>query len=262
MHAHHAESIENLLRMFQDDPDVLAIFLGGSIAKQKERVDSDVDAIIIVTEEKHRVLAGENRLSECIHGHCPYPGGYFDLKYSTKEYLQAVAERGSEPSRNAFMGAKCLFSRDPELETIAAAIPVFQVREKEEKMLSFYSSFVLSRGYFWKVSGDDPYLKTRSASDAVLYGLRMILQENEVLFPCHKALMDTVAALPVDTSALLDASRRFLTELTNDAKDAYVRELLAVLRYQPPKDYSQVLTRFIDDNELWWYKDRPVIAEW
>ena len=50
--------------------------------------------------------------------------------------------------------------------------------------------------------------------------------------------------------------------LSNDTKSAFVSSVLDFIRYEPPKDYSEVLTRFIDDNELWWYKKRPVIAEW
>ena len=62
MYLHHQESVEKLLEYFRPDPDVTAIILGGSVAKGLERSDSDIDAIIVVTEERYAALAAENRL--------------------------------------------------------------------------------------------------------------------------------------------------------------------------------------------------------
>jgi len=47
-------------------------------------------------------------------------------------------------------------------------------------MLSFYAAFNLNYGYFWSVSKDNAYLRIRVASDIVLFGLRLILQNNEL----------------------------------------------------------------------------------
>lgn len=262
MYPHHEASIENLVRLYQDDPEVLAIFLGGSVAKGKARPDSDVDAMIIVAPAKYEQLAAANRLTECVFGHCTYEKGYFDIKYSTKAYLAAAAEKGSEPARNAFLGARCLIAKDEEIVALAQRIPVYQVDEKADKMLSFFSTFALYSHYFWGCSQNNPYLRHRAAVEMVLYGLRLVLAENEVLFPCQRGLMEAVKGLPLDTAPLQGACERLLQALTDEAKADFVAQLMAVLRYQPPKDFSQILTRFTEDNEIWWYKDRPNIAEW
>ena len=52
MYPHHEESIQNLIKYFKDQDGVTAIILGGSIAKGRERPDSDIDAMIIVTPEQ------------------------------------------------------------------------------------------------------------------------------------------------------------------------------------------------------------------
>jgi len=262
MHPHHQASIHNLIALFRDEPGILAIILGGSVAKGLARADSDIDAILVVTEEKHAALSAANRLSECVWGHCTYEGGYFDLKYTTLPYLYALAARGSEPSRNAFASAVRLHGGDEALDRLLAAIPVFQRNEKDEKMLSFYSALDLNAGYFWGASVNNPYLRVRAASDIVLFGLRLLLQHSEVLFPCHKALLDTVAALASKPAGIVDKAEAFLTYLTDDAKNEFVNAILDFIDYVPPADYTVPLTRFIDDNELWWYKQRPVIAEW
>ena len=137
MYPQHERATQNLVALFKEDPEVLAVILAGSLAKGLERPDSDVDAIIAVTEEKYRRLQMEGRTSECIEEGCGYEGGYFDLKYYTKDYLLAAAAHGSEPTRYAFTGSYCLFSRDAELPEIVARIPVFQKAEKGRRCCRF-----------------------------------------------------------------------------------------------------------------------------
>ncbi len=262
MYEHHKQSIENLLIYFKDDNDVIAIVLGGSIAKCCERPDSDIDTIIVVTENKYIELEKSNKLVECIFGYCTYENGYFDVKYCTENYLKTLAKQGSEPSRNAFASSKCLFAKNTEIDDLIKQIPVFQKQEKEDKLLSFYSAFNLSYGYFWSVSKDNIYLKLKAATDIVLFGLRLLLEENEVLFPCHKSLFQTISNLEDKPKDIIEKATLFLSTLTDNTKNDFVNSIVEFIDYYPPTDFSKVLTRYVDDNELWWYKDRPVIAEW
>ena len=104
MYKHHEDSINNLITMFKDNSGILAIILAGSIAKGREKFDSDIDAIIIVNEDMHNILKSQNKLSEAISGLCTYEKGYFDLKYFTKDYILKASKMGSEPTRNSFIG--------------------------------------------------------------------------------------------------------------------------------------------------------------
>ena len=259
---HHKESLENLKKYFANDPEIISIILGGSVAKGCERPDSDIDAIIVVQDSKYAALEKENRLTECVFGHCTYENGYFDIKYTTIKYLRLLAEKGSEPSRNAFLSAKCVFGDDKEIIDLIEKIPVFQKSEKQEKMLSFFSALCLNYKYFWTMSGDNTYLRMRAASDIVLFGLRLVLQNNEVLFPCHKALLATIAGLEKKPDQILEKTENLLRTLTDEAKDEFVNSIFAFIEKIPTKDYNEILTRYTDDNELWWYKQRPNIAEW
>lgn len=261
MYEHHQKAIENLVDRMQADPRVIALILGGSVAKGHARADSDVDAIVVVTEEYHRELEQENRLSECIAEGCDYPGGYFDLKYTTLPLLEQTAQAGSEPARNAYLCARCLFTRDGAVPAALSRIPVFQRAEKEEKLLSFYSAFSLHADYFWHYASQNAYIRVRTAADIVLFGLRLLLEENEVLFPCQKDLLRAAGALP-GSEALLSCANTFLEKLDDPAKQAFEKAVRAASHYNPPADYSQILTRYIEDNELWWVQRRPLIAEW
>lgn len=259
---HHRQSINNLLDYFKDDKEVVSIILGGSIAKGCERADSDIDAIIVVSQMKYDYLEKSNRLSECIEGYCTYENGYFDIKYCTEEYLNELANRGSEPCRNAFLSSKCLLTKNKEIYELIQKIPVFQKQEKNEKMLSFYSAFNLNCGYFWESSSDDLYLRTRVISDIILFGFRLLLEEKEILFPCHKALIHTISQLDNKPEDIIEKANNLLFNPTEQTKNDFVYDIINFIKYKPPEDYSKILTRFIDDNELWWYKKRPVIAEW
>ena len=54
----------------------------------------------------------------------------------------------------------------------------------------------------------------------------------------------------------------FLRTLNDESRKDFVDSVLNFIQYKPPKDYEVQLSRFVDDNELWWYKHRPMIAEW
>lgn len=262
MYKHHEESIQNLISYFKKDNGVVAVILGGSVAKGCERPDSDIDAMVVVTAEKYAEQAAKNALTETISGYCTYEGGYFDIKYYKKKFLEAAAQKGSEPARNAFLSSKCLYTKDSEIPAIVSAIPVFQMQEKEDKMLSFYSALMLNVHYFWVMSKNDAYLRTRAAADIVLFSYRLLLQENEVLFPCGKSLLYTVSKLSTKPEDIVEKSNRFLHNLDDTSKDDFVNTILSFLKYQPPKDFSEILTRYTQDNELWWYQAHPLIAEW
>lgn len=262
MYPHHKESIDNLAKYYENDKDVIAVILGGSIAKGCERMDSDIDAIVVVADDRYNDLSRAYKLSETIIGHCTYENGYFDIKYVNKAYLQSVAKNGSEPARVSFEKSWCVFSRDKEIDLLVREIPVFQKQDKEEKMLAFYSAFCLNSEYFWGISEDNIYLKARAITDMVLFGLRMILQENEILFPCNKGLVSAVSKLGPEAVCIIEKGNRLISMGDKMSKDEFVSAVMSFIAYTPPQDYSKVLTSYINNHELWWYKHSPVIAEW
>lgn len=260
---HHQRAIEKITAKFEADPQVVALLLAGSIAKSVQKDNSDVDVIVILTDEAIALRQRENRLAECILELCDYKNGYADIKYFPKEFLVAAAERGSEPTRNSFIGARCLFSRDHEIPGLVARIPVYQRHEKADKMMSFFAGLQLSSVFFWweAVKRNDPYLKTRMVSEIVLFGCRLILAHNERLFPCQKRLIEAIDACPdkpANFRALLDV---FLANPTNENMKAFA-ECVAKWRDWCDGKGHAALTRYQQDHEQWWYLHRPYIAEW
>lgn len=194
MYPHHQESLQIMQEYFEKQ-DVIALIFGGSVAKGTERPDSDLDAMVVVSDEIYRHRQAEHRTAETIGGLCTYEGGYFDVKYMTKDFLLDAAEHGSEPARNAFLKARVLFTRDPEIPDILARIPVFQTHEKEEKLLSFYADYWLNHFYFLKGCRVEGYMRLHAVGEIVYSLYRILLQEHEVLFACNRRLEEQVASL-------------------------------------------------------------------
>lgn len=262
MHQHHIDSIQNLVDYFSDRDEIIAVILGGSVAKGLERPDSDIDGMIVVTDEYYAKRKAEHALAEVIRGQCTYEAGYFDLKYYNKEWLEVAAKQGSEPARNAYLKSRVLFTKDPEIEELVKAIPVFQKQEKNEKLLSFYSDLHYAYYYFWNCKPIDPYQKVRTASEIVYCCYRIILQENEILFPCNRNLERAVEQCPGKPEGIIELAHDFLTKMDDASAKALVEATLGWMSYEPPKDHREIMTCYVADFELWWKNPRPFIHEW
>ncbi|CUH97039.1 hypothetical protein P22_3165 [Propionispora sp. 2/2-37] len=101
---------------------------------------------------------------------------------------------------------------DKEIEELIQRIPVYQLHEKKEKVWSFYSALFVNHVFFWGEAAkrNDLYLKTRVASEIVLFGLRLILAYNNRLFPCHKWLMSAVNEVPNKPEGIIEKANTFL----------------------------------------------------
>lgn len=262
MYQHHEESLKIMEKMFRERDEVIALIFGGSVAKGLERPDSDLDGMAVVSDEYYKHLAANNRVTEVIPGHCTYEGGYFDIKYLTKDFLRQAAQKASEPTRNSFVKSRVLFTRDPEIEELVAAIPVFQESEREEKLLSFYCDLQLNYGYFWKSCKPDGYMKIRVASELVYCIYRLVLQENRILFPCNRRLEETVERVKNKPEGIVELCREFCATLEDELLDRIVDGYHAWTSWEHPTDLSVFCSRYAADFEQWWMYPRPLIAEW
>ena len=261
MHKHHEQSIENMKEYYRKH-GALALILTGSVAKGTERADSDLDGVVILSEEEYAEKEKNNTTTETIDGLCTYEGGYFDIKYMTKEYLKELAKKGSEPARNGFTKARILFCNDADIEDILSLIPVFQKTEKKEKLLSFYSDFWLNYYYFLQGCPVDGYMKLHAVGEVIYSIYRMVLQENEILFPCNRRLEDFVARISAQTDRLVSLGK--VAARSQDIEDvkAFVEYSFEILRFEVPSDLSNVLSRYAADFEQWWRVPRPNVNEW
>ena len=264
MYPHHIESAQKLRKYFEGQEGVIAIVLDGSTVKGNARPDSDIDAIIVVTEEKYAELAAQNRLAEVIPGHCTYEGGYFDIKYKTKAILRRAAEHASEPTRNAYVKAQVLCTTDAEIPALVAAIEHYPEHTVADKIRCFCANLQLNRGYFLNiVPEDNSYMRAHLAQEIVYSVYRLILIENRTLFPCNRRLEETVRACKKRPDDILELGKAFLQEITVERCEAFVQAFWKQSDLPLNDDVSESCSQYVKYYEDWWLEQNPPFPnEW
>lgn len=264
MYPHHIESAQKLREYFEGQEGVIAVVLDGSTVKGNARPDSDIDAIIVVTEEKYAELAAQNRLAEVISGHCTYEGGYFDIKYKTTAILRRAAEHASEPTRNAYVKAQVLCTTDAEIPALVAAIERYPEHTVADKIRCFCANLQLNRGYFLNVvSEDNSYMRAHLAQEIVYSVYRLILIENRALFPCNRRLEETVRACKKRPDDILELGSAFLQEITVERCEAFVQAFWRQSDLPLNDDVSESCSQYVKYYEDWWLEENPPFPnEW
>ncbi|MBY8984319.1 MAG: nucleotidyltransferase domain-containing protein [Candidatus Lokiarchaeota archaeon] len=259
MTTHHKRAIEKLVESIEKDNRFLALIIGGSVAKGMEREDSDIDVTLVATDEEFEKRKKGKMYLYYETEFCDYPGGYIDGKVVNLKFLQTVAERGSEPARDAFRDAWIAYSEIPELGNLLKKIPVFQKEEKLGKISKFYAQFETANWIIKEaVRRNDDYLLTRGITDLILFGGRLILEHNEILYPFHKLFMQTLAKAhdkPENLKLLIDnllkkrnlENAQTLFESIKNFRKWEIREFWAI--------------KFLLDTEWAWIDGKPYVGD-
>lgn len=210
---HHREAIENLVKAYQDDDGFLALIIGGSVAKGCARDDSDIDFMIVATEEEYQERSSKEDLFINRRDLCNYPGGFVDGKIINMEYLQEVAQRGNEPTRAAFDGAFIAHSKLEGLEKVLAGINAYPELGREDRMRSYFCMSFIQNWLMGEAERHgNLYTKSRAASHLALHAGRLILAHNRVLFPYHKWFMYYLEKCEHKPSHFIESINQVLSE--------------------------------------------------
>jgi len=242
MYKHHEESIKNMINHYRGDSEIEALFLIGSVATGTERVDSDLDALGIISEE---YFAKKGSL-EVQHGKCTYEGGYFDMHYMTRARLEEFLKSGSEPIRNMFSCARALYCKDPSLPELIAKIPVFQKSEAPEKQFRFYCTFKMFHTYFWLACKPEGFMRFHVAGGIIYNLYRLILLENEILFPSVRKLEEYVIRAPNKPENIVEKCRKLMGTLSDKDCLDLVKSYEAWTSFDYPKEHHVVMNNFSD----------------
>ncbi|HSQ02538.1 MAG TPA: nucleotidyltransferase domain-containing protein [Burkholderiales bacterium] len=205
MYEHHAASIQRVTEYFRTLPEVQALILGGSIAHGFASPSSDIDLMIIVSDGEYEERLRDGRLQYFDNQLCTYEGGYAEGKYLCPQMVAKLAHAGSEPARFAFLDSQILLSRMDNLEETIRSITRYPVEGKPERLRRFYAQFEAWHWYANEgVRLNDPYLLGISVAKLVLFGARLILAHNELLYPYHKWLLKVLERAPDKPADLSD----------------------------------------------------------
>lgn len=260
MHPHHIQSIQNVKEYFERDPQVLALLLSGSIAHGFESATSDVDILIFLSEEEHQKRLQTGQVTFFNTDLCTYPGGYVDGKYLSLSFVKQVAEKGSEPARFAFEGAQILFSRIDGFEQDIHRVVAYPVAEKAERIKRFHAQLEAWHWYCGEaLKQGNHYLLGVAVGKLILFGGRLILAHNEMLYPYHKwflKVLERAQEKPADFTACLQALN---TEHTPENIEAFYK---IVKTFQPwnenPYGWG---AQFMLDSELNWLDGKTPVDD-
>jgi hypothetical protein len=257
---HHQRAIDRVVEKMQDDPDCIAVIVAGSLAHGLGRADSDVDVMLVLTEDAHSRRQESGELAWYAPELADYPGGYVDGKFISRSFLEAAADHGSEPARFAFADALVPWTRDPDLPALLQRVAAYPEAERAGKMHGFVAQLQALQWYMGEAEKwDNPYLRNWVAVRAVLMGYRLILAHNRILFPYHKWLtvaVESAAEKPHDLVALGEA---LLAQPSRETCDTFCETVLRFRECQmPPKGWP---ARFMQDSELNWLDGKPPLED-
>jgi len=247
---HHEESIKIMIKHYQENPEIKALFLTGSVATGTERSNSDIDGVAVVSPEYYLQKKKSGMTMESYRGKCTYEGGYFDIHYKTKQDLVTIAESGSEPMRNMFSCARTLFCNDTDLPELVSRIPVFQKTEAAEKQQRFYCTLKQSYSYYWIICKPEGFARIHTANSMIYSLYRLILLENEILFPSIRKLEATVKRAANKPEMIIEKCHNFIQNLSDENALGLINSYEGWTSYDYPNN-SQFIANHFDDPYEW-----------
>ena len=263
MYPHHTDAIKRICSKLQKDKKILAVVIGGSVAHGTAVPSSDIDIMIVIDDKNYEQRLKKKKtlyMGLAALTSCRYKGGIVDGKYISLEFLKKVAQSGSEPARYAFKDSFVGFSRIEGLEQILNTITAYPVEQKKENMRSFCAQFESWHWYALEgIKKNNNYLIRHAVNNMVLFGGRIILNRNEILFPYHKWFLSAVESAPdrpENVMTLIDA-----VILTPDKKniEALYR---CIKKYQKFKlGLFEWPCIFMADSELAWMTGNVAVGD-
>lgn len=260
MYPHHSQSIQNVKEYFQRDPEIQALLLSGSIAHGFQSPTSDIDIMIFVSEEDYQKRFQTGGLHFFNTDLCTYEGGYVDGKYLSLNFVKQVLEKGSDPARFAFEGSQVLISRVNSFAEDVCRIAEYPIAEKAERIKRFYAQFEAWHWYCGEalVKGNQ-YLLGTSISKLILFGGRLILTHNEMLYPYHKWFLKVLEGAREQPSDLMACIQSLTQAPIAENVEAFYQK---VKTFQPWTDNPYHWpVQFLLDSELNWMDGRTPVDD-
>ena len=261
IHDHHQRAIDRLSDAYCDDPRFRALIIGGSVAKGYARADSDVDFLIVASDEAFEQHRSARDLFINRRDLCDYEGGFVDGKIINLAFLTDLADKGNEPSRAAFEGAFAAYSHVPDLDVLLQRIPVYPETGHEERIRAFYSMAFIQHWLIHEAERHgNRYAITRAASQLALFTGRLILAHNRRLFPYHKWLPKALESATEKPDDLMVCFNDLLQEPSGDHANALFEQVRSF------QDWGvsdlEAYTWFMTDVEWSWMSDSTPLEDW
>ncbi|HEX2944421.1 MAG TPA: nucleotidyltransferase domain-containing protein [Clostridia bacterium] len=251
MYLHQEETLKNASEKLKTRDDVLGLLVAGSVAHGFASETSDVDIMILISDENYnaRLKSGEMTYYETESS--TYKGGYVDGKYICKGFMKKVAESGSEPARFAFDGSKVVFSKIEGIEELIEKIVRYPVERKQENIKRFRGQLEAWRWYCNEaLSKSNEYLLNLAISNLVLFGGRMLLANNETLYPYHKWFLKVLESMENKPENIMKLIENIYASKDAASVDAFYKSVTDFVPFE--MDGFNWPNQFARDTELTW----------
>ena len=231
------------------------------MARGYARDDSDVDFLIVASDEEFEQRLAARDLFINRRDLCDYDGGYVDGKIINLAFLEDLAVNGNQPSRAAFEGAFLAYTHLPSLDDLLKRIPVYPEAGHDERVRAFYSMAFIQHWLFHEADRHgNRYTLTRAANQLALFAGRLILAHNRILFPYHKWLPRALESAPEKPDDLM-ACFNVLLDTPSGAHATALFEKVRDFRDWGVSDLD-AYTWFMTDVEWSWMSGRTPIEDW
>jgi hypothetical protein len=213
VHEWHLQTIERLKEHFNSDPDNLALIITGSVAREEAGEDSDVDFVLVASDDAFRKRKLECCLTINADEFAVMPGRHADGYSVDLPYLLDAVERADERTRFEYVKAQIVFSHIPQLQQVLDRISAYPEHERLEKMKSFYSQLPLHFSFMELAEySQNAYLLAETAVQLVLFGGRLLLAYNRLLYPNRKWFMRELERAPRKPAGIIDLANHLLRQ--------------------------------------------------
>ena len=261
LYPHHQRAVDRLIDRFKGDSNFLALLIGGSLIKGYGNQDSDVDFMLIATDEEYARRLPDRALTYYSTDLCDYPGGYVDGKIVNVAFLEEVADRGSEPARSAFENVIVSYSRVLQLEDLRDRITTYPEATHTAKLQSFMAQLLAQQWFVGEAEKrGNPYLMMHAVSELVLFGGRMLLAHNRLLYPYHKWFLRRLHDAPEKPAGVLALIDQLLNAPSQANADRFCDAILNFTAWPvPPEGWP---ARFMEDTEWAWRRGSAAVGDW
>lgn len=208
MTAAQRETLSRAVDLIKGDDRVEGIVFGGSIAHGYSTERSDIDVLIVVTEEEYARRAAEGEITYYNGELATYEGGYIDGKFISRSFIQKVAQKGSEPARFAFCDAAVVYDRTGLLPGLVARAGRYPIERRASSVRRFLAQVEGWAWYFEQgAEKESRYLMGYAGYKVILFAARLLFAVNARLYPYHKWMFRALESLPDRPEGLISLLR-------------------------------------------------------
>ena len=254
------DTLDAFLAHAETRDDIRGVILSGSLVKAWGNEHSDVDLIVVLTDEAFRERQKTNDLAIWHDEFATYEGGGVDAKYVDRSYLEHAAKDANEATRNAFAGARVVWPDNTDLQPLVDEIGTYPEAGVDDRIARFVAQLETARWFITQADKrSNAYLASWTATRGALFACRIILAHNRILYPFHKWVLRALEDAPDKPAGLADAIDRAIRNPCGETVDPMCELVLSFRDWpQPPGNWGAT---FMRDTEQAWMRHEPAIED-